>query len=480
VRRGQKGQLMLLVLVLLAVGSVILVPLLRLSQTAVTNTGNVDRIDKGVFVVDAAQHVAMWKLLRGGLTSNMSMDGDTVDFTVSLCSATADISITMKAVENESGVVLSANYTMLPMKTVSPDIMAISDFVTLTYIIELKQVSSNNTADLEYIYDILPKDLFTGNSLDDVYELGSSETSLDGASWTSIGDPLFETSGSKNYGGQIRLRWPATGNFTDEAFKNIGVANSHYLRFNAFADSPNQDGVHCNWAVIQAGAVPTPSGPQASVIVGDENQDRDLCANDGVFSAWKTSSPEIIPPLVETAVTYTIHITNTSGSSQRIGRVEDILPPGFRYISENASLIDGASVNNTILQAYSENRTFNGVERQATWWESGNDVGDQLTNNGWSMAAGENITLTFRALASQGVSGSYFNEVFITDVGGTGVSAIFTDIGLESGSYSTYSWNSGTVIVPAYDSETTSGSENITANFGLDINGITINSWQVK
>ncbi len=95
------------------------------------------------------------------------------------------------------------------------------------------------------------------------------------------------------------------------------------------------------------------------------------------------------------------------------------------------------------------------------------------------MATGENITFTFHALATQGVSGSYFNEVFVFDQGGAGLPTIFEEIGLVGG-YSTYSWNSGTVIVPAYDSEATAGGENITANFGLDINGITINSWQIK
>ena len=477
--KNERGQLLIITLIILAIGSVLIVPVLRLNQTALRLSSIVTTQNKGIFAADSAQTIAMWKLLRGGLTDNMTLDGDKVNFTVTTCDIIANVSVTMRAVENESGVVLSADYTMLPMKTVSPSYMdkSISNF-TLEYIIELKQVSSNNTASLEYIYDILPKGLFSGNSLDDYYELGSSYTSLDGTNWTSIPDPSSVDSG---YGGQVRLRWPASGNFTDTAFKEIGVAASHYLKFNALADSPNQNTVHCNWAVIQVGEIPTPSGPQAAVLVGDPDLDPDLCSADGVFNVWKTSFPEIIPPLVETAVTYTVYITNTSNNVQRIGRIEDVLPPGFTYLPEAAYIIKGDGDNLTILQGYSANSTYNGIVRQSAWWQNGQEAdGDQLTNNGWQMAGGENITLTFRALATQGVSGSYFNEVFVTDIGGTGVSSIFTDIGLEGGSYSTYSWNSGTVIVPAYDSETTSGGENITANSGLDINGITINSWQVK
>lgn len=137
------------------------------------------------------------------------------------------------------------------------------------------------------------------------------------------------------------------------------------------------------------------------------------------------------------------------------------------------------SDNYSILEAYTESKTYNGVPRQKAFWQLGNEPEDQLTQNGWQMAAGENITLSFRALATQGVSGSYFNEVFVIDEGGTKMSTIFSELGIPE-QFSTYSWNSGTVIVPAYDSETSADGENITANFGLDPGGVTINSWVIK
>ncbi len=472
--KNERGQLLIITLIILAIGSALVMPILRFNQTALGLSSTVTSQNRGLFAVDSAQTIVMWKLLRGGLTDDFTDDGDRVEFTVTTCDIVVNVAVTMRALEQGGGVILATDYTMLPTKTVSPSFMGLQTTDTLTYTIEIKQVRSNTTANLEFVYDILPKSLFAGNSLADFYELGSSEISTDGTNWTSIPDPSYET-----FGGQQRLRWPASGNFTDAAFKEIAVTDSHYLRFNGLANSPNQDGVHCNWAVIQAGEVPTPSGPRAAVLVGDPNLDPDLCSEAGVYNVWKTSDPQIIPPLVETIVTYTIYITNMSGSSQRFGYVSDILPPGFSYVAEDAYIIDGNGDNFTILRAYSENNTYNGIERQRAWWTSGNDPGDQLTAGGWNMAAGENITLTFHALATQGVSGSYFNEVFVFDQGGVPLPGVFDGTGVE-GAFSTYSWNSGTVIVPAYDSETTGGGENITANFGLDINGITVNSWQIR
>lgn len=473
--KKEKGYALILVLIFLMVGALTIVPMLRFTYTSLKQVRIVTSHNKGLFTADAAQHLVMWKLLRGGLTANFTDNGDMVSFSLTLCDTIVDVSVIMRAVENESGVVLATDYTMIPLKTVSPDFMNKSSSATLEYIIEIKQVSSNTTANLEYIYDILPKDLFSGNSLENFYELGSSKISIDGFSWDPIPDPSFDVIQN-----QRRLRWPASGNFTDASFKEIAVTDSHYLKFKAKANSPNQNGVNCNWVVAQVGEIPTPSGPQAALLVGDPNLDRDLCSEDGVFNTWKTSYPEIIPPLVSTTVTYTIYITNMSSNSQRIGLIEDILPPGFTYSDEyEAYIINGAGANTSVLPAYYETRTYNGVERQRAWWQSGNNPGDQLTANGWNMAAGENITLTFRAVAEQGVSGSYYNEVLVFDQGGASLPTIFEDIGIVGG-YSTYSWNSGTVIVPAFDSSTTSEGENITANYGLDANGITINSWHIR
>lgn len=473
--RKEGGQALLLVLIILAIGTLMIVPALRLTQTSLQSIQIITRHNKGLYVAGAAQEVIMWMLYYGTLTDNMTLDGDSVSFTVDVCDAVVAATVTMRAVENESGVILASDYTLLPQKTVTPDIMTQQSSATLEYTIELKQVSSNTTEKLSYIYDILPTALFTGNDLSDFYEIDSSYISTDGDTWIQIPDPSF----IRYQGGQIQLRWPASGNFTDTSFTDIAVADSHYLKFKAYANSPNQDAVYCNWVIIQVGDTPTPSGPQAAVVVGDPNQDRDLCSEGGVFNVWKTSFPEIIPPLVETYVTYTVYITNMSSNTQRIGLIEDILPPGFAYVEEDAIITDGNGDNVSILQAYSYTDEYNGVDRVKTWWQSGNEDEDQLTSNGWGMAAGENITLTFRALATQGVSGSYFNEIFVYDQGGASMPTIFEDIGIVGG-YSTYSWNSGIVIVPAYDSETSSEGENVTVNFGLDPGGVTINSWVIK
>ena len=189
--KKEKGQLLIITLIILAIGSVIIIPILRLNITSLRLSSTVSAQNRGLFVADSAQTIAMWKLLRGGLTDNMTLDGDSVSFTVTTCDVIANITVTMRAVESESGVILATDYTMLPQKTVSPSYMNTSTTATLEYTIEMKQVSSNNTAKLEYIYDILPAALFSGNSLGDFYQLGSSYISTDGLNWTPISDPSY-------------------------------------------------------------------------------------------------------------------------------------------------------------------------------------------------------------------------------------------------------------------------------------------------
>ena len=95
-----------------------------------------------------------------------------------------------------------------------------------------------------------------------------------------------------------------------------------------------------------------------------------------------------------------------------------------------------------------------------------------------SIASGETLTLTFWAMTTKEVSGSYYNEVeLLSDVP---VPNIFSDIGVFEGEYFiSYSWNSGAVIVPAYDSQTDAGQVLIDANMALIIGGIAITSWQI-
>ena len=91
----------------------------------------------------------------------------------------------------------------------------------------------------------------------------------------------------------------------------------------------------------------------------------------------------------------------------------------------------------------------------------------------------ETLTLTFVARTTKDVSGSYYNEV-IALLKESGLPPGFGDVGVSPSEYgSNYSWNTGAVIVPAYDSSANSSGTTINANMSLILQGITITSWQV-
>ena len=464
-RKRQAGQAFILVLIILAIGALVVVPTLRLTTTVLKSSQTITQRNKGLYACEAAQQKIMWMLyndIDGLVSQALTDDGDTISFTIDVCGTTVYAGITMRAVEMEGGVTLVGEHTIMPTKTVSPSAVPNGDPGPYQYTIAMEQVSSNTTNKLEAVYDILPP-AFT-KQFDNVYQLDSSETSIDGIEWTPIPDPSHQS-----YAQQVRLRWPASGNFTDLSFKQFEPGDIHYLRFEVKKPVTINDDVACNWVVLQVGDILTVSGPQAPLVVGPP-EDPEGCANDGLFEVWKTSYPEIIPPLQPTTVTYTIHITNMTGSTRKIGNIVDTLPPGFEYISENTS---GSIIVDPADWAYD---TFNGVERQYIWWQSG--PGEQLGASGIGLSAGDNATISFRAVALQGISGSYYNEVIVSPDSMPASYSIFTDLGLTLEDVgSMYSWSSGTVIVPAYDSSTGADGENITASLALDPDSVRIISW---
>lgn len=207
----------------------------------------------------------------------------------------------------------------------------------------------------------------------------------------------------------------------------------------------------------------TVSGPQAPIVVGNP-PDADGCDSDWMFEVYKTSNPEIIPPLQSTDVTYTVYITNMDGNARHIEQIEDYLPPGFEYIGPTSGDITS---NGPILPIPLED--LNGVMRQHLVWDATQLGGSVL------IAAGETLTLIFVVEATQGVSGNYYNEVLVY-ASNPPEPALFSGISPEVVTQLTgmYSWNTGIVIVPAYDSSTGAEGENITANLALEPDGVRI------
>ena len=470
-RKREGGQAFILVLILLAIGTALVIPALQLTGTALKSSQVVLPRVRALYAADAAQEFILWKLLWDGLGAELMQSADpnpSAHYAFDVCGAPVGVGVYMRAVAGIGGMTLAGDDVIQPTKTVQPNDGVIPNdwYGTVTYTIRLEQLSSNTTQGLDAIYDILPKTLVTTD-----YQKDSSYLSVDGGPWKSIPDPSLEVEG-----GQVRLKWPAdydpdtsanpfsSDNSSPNYFygmRDFNVRQVKELKFDVNHEfkGEDKDSVLCNWVVLKVGDVTTVSGPQAPIIVGNPARPG-VCQAGGVIEVGKISDPEIIPPGVKTNIEYTISMTSWYNEVQHIEQIIDYLPPGFDY--------SGPTGNLTTSEPLESLENVNGVERWKLHWD----------NLHKSIAPEETLILTFSANTTKDVSGSYYNEVMVLpDISAP---TIFEEIGVTDEEYFTgYSWNTGTVFVPAFDSSANSTGVTINANMSLILEGISITSWQV-
>jgi len=467
IKKKEAGQALILVLILLAIGALMVVPSLGLVDTSLQSHKIVASQQRGFYVAEAAQQKVQWMLLRSNLTDNLSSDGDTVHLTVDVCDYVADVTVVMRAMENKQGVILAQDDTIMPTMTVSPNIIEPPSGLPMyfDYEIILTQVSCNNTSDLAGIWVILPTDF---GHADEIFVSGSSEISIDGGEWQQIGDP-FQVDISNP-----RFQWTGPGDNFPSDFTHFEPAQVNRLRFQILSKIQGSGMVLCCWVVIKVGDIYTISGCQAPLNVGNVPV-LNVCETDGQFNVYKTADPAIIPPLVSTEITYSIKIYNMDGNTRAFNFIEDFLPPGFEYVGPTSGFPEEVEEP----EPYSETVTLNGVERQRIWWNE-----DQLTSSGLPIGGGESMTFSFVARSFQLISGTYYNEVIVAPASAPTPPSVITDIDdffdWDTHYTYSYSWNSGTVIIPAYDSEAKVDGEIIDANYALEPGGVTVNSWHVR
>jgi len=479
-RKKEIGQAFIMVLILLGIGALLVVPSLRLTGTSLKSGQVVERQIKGLYAADAAQEYILWKLLWGDLAGDLMLQYDpefpdeppSVHYDLDVCGVPAGVTVVMRAKEGEGGMVLATDDKIRPTKTVKcgdeepPDEIPNDWSGTVTYTIRLEYLSDDDpTVGLDAIYDILPIGFKPASSH---YVDNSSYLRVDGGEWQWIPDPDVQIDQN-----QYRLLWPADYNYQtrEGAFsshpefygiEDFEVRQVKEIKFQVEGSLPDNS-VQSNWVVLKMGDednTSTLSGPQAPITVGSP-------ANPGVYTAGalfevtKFSNPEVIPPGEPVDIEYTISIKNVDGTvTHHIASVTDFLPFGFTYIDGSTS---GITIEEPV-KTWSDD-----IERWVLTWEPG-----------VQLLAGETKTLTFWAHTDElDVSGSYYNE-FIAVPSGVTSPKIFFNIGILAEEFmQNYSWNTGAVIVPAYDSSSEAEGITIDANMSLIIAGITITSWQV-
>ncbi len=503
-KRRESGQALALVLVLMAVGALMITPSLNLSYTTQLTSETVREKTKTIYALDAGHEYAMWKLLHDEVWRGNLVEGVLTPITpLDVCGIEVTVSVAMQAVPGQGGISLALNTAVIkPTKVVTPTAPATPGTPELyTFTIELEQMTDDLTPMMDAVFDVLPAGFKKATT---VYVLGSSEISTDGINWTTVPDPLVEEPAAT----RVRLKWPAdyvpedppdwddpenptitpaTGGFssdpgdTDHYFAGIRdflmARQKKWLRFQVWEDLPSTDTVQCNWVVLRPWG--TVSGPQAPITTGAAVV-ADGCENDGLLVVTKLSEPEMIQPGIATAIKYTMSITNKeSASTTQVNQVTDYLPPGFVWLGGDAGGSDGWT-EGTVEWVY-PGTAADGVtitydadlERYVVVWTFQPDIAVQ---------AGATETLVFWALASSEVSGAYHNEVTALPTFGQSLPSGFDNPAITTLEllYTSYSWETGTVMVPTYDANAGTNGDDTDTNLSLIPGSITITSFQVR
>lgn len=489
-RKKEIGQAFILVLILLGIGALLVVPSLRLTGTSLMSSQVVERRTKGLYAADAAQEYILWKLLydKAWLNATLQDENDFDEFKFYVCDVPVGVKVVMRAVVGEGGVCLSGDDVIRPTKTVTPPsggdddpILPIRTPQDYTYIITLDHVSDDASVCLDAIYDVLP----SGFRSDD-YKEGSSKLSVDGgASWNQVPDPDFSV--------DRLLRWPdeydldtGTGDFASNPLfldiEDFMPGDEKMLKFEVTGEF-NKEGVYYNWVVLKMDdgedGFNTVSGATAPITIGDPD---DSTTQKGQMKVEKAAIPKFIQPGTEELVDYTITITNMDVSTRQIEAIIDYLPPEFFYVDGTISgfITDTVGIPSdiTINEPQKSVGEMCTLEREVLWWGTLQLGGDTLP-----LQSGYILTLTFQAETTKNVSGTYYNEVFVInelEQAALDLPGIFAEIGVSPAEYgSVYSWNTGEVMVPAYDTSSEAEGITINANMSLILQGITITSWHV-
>ena len=432
-RTGEKGFVLVLVVIFLALGSLLVIPALRLAYTTLNIKQLRTLVLEDQYARDGAAEHAMWRLRYGGGTAELTAEGQTIEYDIVLNGITTHIVIQLRAEPALSGQALAnPNFSVRPGSSVMPTDPTPGIPTDFSYIITMEELNPNlASATIDQVWDQLPPG-FT-------YKPGTSK--FEGG---DIGDPLTEIAA-----GVQTIHWVFTPPITFEAYGQIKsltfqaqatpVNNERYCNEVAFTPNLERDGKS---AIITLGTPPYGG-----------------CAGRKVVVTTVTASPVIVPPNVQTTVTFAASFTNLDIGAHSLEDVRVVLAPGFTYDAGSAAEFgSNMNTNEPIIDL------VNG--RYELKWE--------FLPTPLPFAVDQVRTQTFKATTTPTESGSAYAEVF-TEVLSPCAYAPCT---LPGNDDITYSWQAGITIVPAYDVRSEA---EITSGWGNSIpgTGVTLESWNV-
>jgi len=471
-RKKEAGQAFILVLILLAIGALLIVPALRLTSTELKSSQIVGGKTKTLYALSAAQEWMLWNLTQPGFTNDFILGVEKI-FEIDVCDTPVTITIVMQAKPGQGGVSLATEHLIKPTKEVTPSEVDNNYSGPYTYTIKLDQLSEDNSQGLDAVYDVLPPFLD--------YIPGTSRLRVDGGEWQSFGEPSTYPKGN-----QKRLRWPQGSGYFTEPMRSFEVRQVKEIEFQVTGEMSPGNSTFYNWVLLKLGDIDTLSGPVAPITVGTG-----AGHVGGLLEVSKDSFPNIILPGVETTIRYEVKITNLDGETHQIQSLTDYLPPGFDYCTVSPPEPEPYAITWEDCQLPSGITTSNPTEIFKMDMGTPDDPDDDRYRLYWEFSPAVPIAeykdeedilyLNFYARTTKDVSGTYFNEVSVEPF--ASIDSIFQpdDMDVTQDDFNTtYSWTTGAVMVPYYDSEAEADGESIDTNFSLTGGGVEITSWQIR
>jgi len=83
-RKGESGQAFIMLLIILAIGTLLIVPAMNLTSTSLKSSEIVYNEVRALYAADGAQEYVLWKLLWDGYGSQFYQDGQTANFSTNV------------------------------------------------------------------------------------------------------------------------------------------------------------------------------------------------------------------------------------------------------------------------------------------------------------------------------------------------------------------------------------------------------------
>ncbi len=499
-RSGERGLALLLVLMLLAMGSLLLTPALVFTNTGLMGKQIQTDVVEQQYCRDGAVEYALWQLLYVDVVALLVDVGDETNFTVELNGCTAEVLIRMQATLGDVTAPGAEGNRVRASKAVECDVDGDGIFgeagedclgplpaqggIRARYTVVLEQVSPDLSVGMVAIYDELPS----------------------GFDWDPVADPVVSLDGSFpeiesvtpvdiQPGGEEIWKW-------DFSSAPIFFVDDEVKQFTFTADINASPGRYCNGLFLKMDTSPHEKGNKALAQVEVGPNPPAGCPGAGT-EVTKFADQLILAPDVETVITYVSSVENKDDNTLIVDRIKDVLPhDGFEFCSPNFPPIDPLlscdppkykivdapfdpqTDSFTDLTGYTDLpepvQTFNAtLERWELLWEP---------VSGWTISAagssGDTLVVRFQARVILENSGAFFNEIF-SDVECPVPPPLNNEGVTSSAEYcSTYSWPTGGVVIPTYDVQATTGSITAQGNILIDWSGQFptggINSWHVN